>query len=369
MKSQVAFISTPQANYDIGEEVRVDKDVWTNILKEFDDSNFWQTWSYGAIRWGEQNLHHVLLKKGSEILAAAQVIVLRAPLIGAGIGYVKFGPLWHLRGRGRDPDVFRQMLRTLRDIYAVRQGILLRVFPNDFEDGTGVMRSILAEEGLEKDQSAAPPGTALIDLSYSLDELRRSLKRQWRQNLRMAERNQLEIVEGADDDLAEVFLRLHREMERRKDSPQMRHVAYFREVQRDLPDPFKMRILICKHLGDPVAGLVVSPMGSTALAVFAATGDKGRDLRGSYLLHWRMLEWLKAKNFRWYDLGGIWQETRPGISQFKAGLAGKLGWKIEYLGQFQACESTMSNLSVKMGEQLRASYGMVKWRLSRGLCS
>jgi lipid II:glycine glycyltransferase (peptidoglycan interpeptide bridge formation enzyme) len=258
------------------------------------------------------------------------------------------------------------MLRTLRDIYAVRQGLLLRVFPNDFEDGTGVMRSILAEEGFGKDQSVGWRGTALIDLSYSLDELRKSLKRQWKQNLKMAERNQLEIIEGVDDDLAEVFLRLYREMRRRKDSPQIPNVAYFRDVQRDLPDPLKMSILICKHLGDPVAGLVVSPMGFRALAMFAATGDKGLDLRGSYLLQWRMLEALKAKNVRWYNLGGINHKAYPGTSQFKAGLAGELGWEVEYVGQFQACESTINNLLVKMGEQLRATYGVVKWRVSRG---
>jgi len=366
VKTQVAFISTPQANDYIGEEVRIDKDVWTNILREFDDSGFFQTWSYGAVRWGEHNLGHVLLKKGSEILAAAQVIVIRTPLIRAGIGHVNSGPLWQLRGRKRNPDIFRQMLRTLRDIYVVRQGLLLRVLPNDFEGGTGVMRSILAEEGFEKDPSVEPDRTALIDLSYSLDELRRSLKRQWKQNLRRAERNQLEIIEGVEDDWAEVFLRLYREMQRRKDSPRIPDVAYFRDVQRDLPDPLKMRILICKHLGDPVAGLVVSPMGSSALALFAATGDKGLDLRGSYLLHWRMLETLKAKNFRWFDLGGVNHETYPGLAQFKAGLAGKLGREIERVGQFQACESTMSNLLVKMGDQLRASYHVVKSRLPQG---
>jgi hypothetical protein len=366
VETQVAFNRTPEANHYIGEEVRIDKDVWTNILKEFDDSVLWQTWSYGAICWGEHNLRHVLLKKGSEILAAAQVIVIRAPLIRAGIAFVKWGPLWQLRGRKRSPDVFRKMLRTLRDIYAVRQGLLLHVFPNDFEDGTGVMRSILAEEGFVSDLSAGPDKTALMDLSHSLDELRRSLKRQWKQNLRRAERNQLEIIEGADDDLAEVFLRLYREMRRRKGSHLISNIAYFRDVQRDLPKPFKMRIMICRHLRDPVAGLVVSPMGSRALAVFAATGDKGLDLRGSYFLHWRMLEALKAKHVRWYDLGGIDHKRDPGISQFKAGLAGKLGRETEYVGRFDAGESTMSYLLAKIGKRLSPIYGMVKWRFSQG---
>jgi hypothetical protein len=364
VNSQVASISTPQADHYIGEEVRIEKNGWNNILTKFDDSNFWQTWSYGAVRWGEHNLAHVVLRKGSEILAAAQVIIIRIPLIGAGIAFVKWGPLWQPRGKKRNPDIFRQMLRTLRDIYAVRMGLLLRVFPHDLEDGTRVMRSILAEEGFENDLSGGLPKTAVIDLSYSLGELRSSLKRQWKQNLRAAERNQLEIIEGVDNDLAEIFLQLHREMKRRKGCRQIQHAAYLLDVQTDLPAALKMTILICEHLREPVAGLAVSMIGSRALAVFAATGDKGLDLRGSYLLHWRMVEVLKARNFRWYDLGEMDHKMLPGISQFKAGLAGKLGRETEYVGQFHACQSTMSSLLVRAGDKLRPIYDMVKSKLS-----
>jgi hypothetical protein len=46
----------------------------------------------------------------------------------------------------------------------------------------------------------------------------------------MAERNQLEVIEGVDDDLAKVFLRLYGEMQRRKGTPQSRDIAYFRDA-------------------------------------------------------------------------------------------------------------------------------------------
>jgi hypothetical protein len=341
----------------IGEEARIGKEAWTGILEGFDDASYWQTWSYGAMRWDQHWLRHVLLRQGSEIVAAAQAVVIRSPLVRAGIAVVRSGPLWRLRGRNENPEIFRQMLRTLREVNTVQQGMLLRIFLNNCEDGTGALRAILAEEGFAHERSNTAERTTLIDLSYSLEELRNTLKRQWKQNLRQAERNPLEIVEGVEDDLAEAIPRLYREMERRRGVHQLRDVLYFRRVQRDLPDALKMRIMIAKHRCEPVAGLVVSPLGPKALLIFAAAANQGRELRASYLLHWRMLETLKARNFRWFDLAGT--------CQFRAGLAGKLGREVGCMGRFRARGNTASRLLVKIGDRVRPGYETLKLRLGQ----
>ena len=195
---------------------RVDKSMWTRVLEGFDDANIFQTWSYAAARWGERSLNHVLLKQGAEVVAAVQVIVIRLPLLGAGMAYVKSGPLCQLRGRERNLQAFRQMLRVLRNIYVTRQGLLLRIFPNFLEDGPAVLRSILTEEGFERDQIPGPCKTAIIDLSYSREELRKSLKRTWRQNLARAETCGLKVIGGTSDELLEKFIALHRQMRTRK---------------------------------------------------------------------------------------------------------------------------------------------------------
>ena len=42
-------------------QVEVDRATpaeWSAMLDLFDDANLYQTWSYGAVRWGRKNLSH-----------------------------------------------------------------------------------------------------------------------------------------------------------------------------------------------------------------------------------------------------------------------------------------------------------------------
>ncbi len=54
-------------------------------------------------------------------------------------------------------------------------------------------------------------------------------------------------------------------MRARRKRAQLGEISYFREIQRDLPDTLKMRIMSCEHRGEPIAGLAVPPVGGTAL--------------------------------------------------------------------------------------------------------
>jgi lipid II:glycine glycyltransferase (peptidoglycan interpeptide bridge formation enzyme) len=337
----------------------LDKDEWHDILRRFDDATLMQTWSYGAARWGRDNLRHVLLRENGEIVAAAQVVIRRVPLLDAGMSYVKAGPVWKLGGTQR-LEILRRMLRALRDICEVRWNLLLRVFSADTEDGNGVIRSIFAEEGFERDLSFGTQRTAFINLSYSLEQLRNSLRPTWRRNLVLAERNGLAIKHGTSDEMFAVFAKLYTEMLDRKQVSGVVSVAHFQEMQKTLPATFKIRVMICEHQGEPIAGLAVPYLGNTAQNMLAATGYKGLHLRGSYLLHWKMLEWLKTQGCRWYDLDGINHSAYPGICQFKFGFAGKLGWEAEYVGRFESCSNPASRFSVKVGERLLGTYRLIE---------
>ena len=335
---------------------RLTEQKWNSILQRFDDANLIQTWSYGAVRWGASNLSHVVLKRDGEIVAAAQVIITKVPVLGAGLAYIKMGPVWKLQNTARDLAILRNMLSALRQIYAVRRGLLLKVFPPGTEDGTGDIRALFSQEGFTRDLSIGTPRTAFIDLSCSLDDLRSSLKPTWRRNLVLAERNDLHIVEAASDALFGVFVTLYKQMLKRKSIVGTVDIHHFQQIQRQLPEALKMRVLICEHRGEPVAGLVVPLLGKTVPNLLAATGNKGLELRASYLLHWRMLAWLKRQEYRWYDLDTLNHQNYPGISQFKLGFAGKLGREAEYLGQFAYCTNMVSRLSVAFGERLRNTY-------------
>lgn len=96
-----------------------------------------------------------------------------------------------------------------------------------------------------------------------------------------------------------------------------------------------------------MTGLVGSAHGDTGIYLLGATSDEGMKTKGSYLLQWRMVQWLKERGCRWYDLGGINPETNPGVYHFKAGLSGK---DVTQPGTFEFSGSALSSLSLKAGE-------------------
>ena len=263
---------------------------------------------------------------------------------------MKWGPLWQTGGTAAPANTLHNMLIALREIYGHQESMLLRVTPWEFEDNEQL--AIIREAGLKANPAAELLRTAALDLSYSMDELRASLSRHWRYNLKAAEKNPLEVREGFSGDLIEDFFTLYEDMRGRKGKDKIPQMAYLSQVQRELPEGLKLRIAVCRHAGVPVAGLVVSAMGSKAFAVAAATGTAGMDLRGSYLLQWRMIRWLKDQNVRWYDLARINPKTHPGTTQFKLGLSGKLGSTVEYLGEFEAYTSSTSHFLVRAAESL-----------------
>ena len=87
---------------DTGWQVDVDRATpaeWSAMLDLFYDANLYQTWSYGAVRWGRKNLSHLVLKRNGEVLGMAQLRIIRPTRFNFGMAYLRWGPLCHRRER------------------------------------------------------------------------------------------------------------------------------------------------------------------------------------------------------------------------------------------------------------------------------
>lgn len=325
---------------------------WNALVDSFADANVYQTWAYGAVRWGEQQLSHLVLRRRGVVAAIAQVRIVRLPLIGSGIAYLRWGPLWRPRAGGRDTAVLRAVAEALVKEYVVRRKLLLRVIPNVLETDPEcrAIESVWSDLGFGPDGAAKPYHTVLVDLRPSPDEIRQALSARWRRQLNIAERNDLEVREGQCDDLYGTFMSLYREMLERKRFDTTVDVAEFERIQRRLPAGQKMSVLICCLAGVPVAGLVVATVGNTAIYLLAATGDSGLTARGSYLLQWRAMMRLKESGHEWYDLGGINQEANPGVFTFKTGMG---GIETTQLPTVQLNTAPLNGVAVAVGDGVR----------------
>jgi lipid II:glycine glycyltransferase (peptidoglycan interpeptide bridge formation enzyme) len=350
-----------------GWQVEVDRTTpaeWSQMLDLFDDVNIYQTFAYGEVRWEGKNLSHLVLKRDGEVLGMAQLRIIRPTPLKFGIAYLRWGPIFERRGGPLDLEVAPRMADALIAEYVENRRLFLRVIPNAF---IGTPRAAAIQVAFSNFTQEAPTfentyRTFVLDLAPKAEELRKNLDPKWRNKLSGAEKNNLTVVAGNGSEEYETFCKLYYQMRKRKTFETTVDVEEFGRIQKDLNTPHRMQILICENKGTPVAGLVVSAMGDSAIYLLGATSDDGLNTKGAYLLQWAMIQWLKANRIRWYDLGGIDPEGNPGVYTFKRGFAGV---DICQMNPLVACDSALSSAVASAGftlqQALRRSEGALNF--------
>jgi lipid II:glycine glycyltransferase (peptidoglycan interpeptide bridge formation enzyme) len=339
---------------------RVTDAEWSRMLGLFEDANPYQSWSYGAVHWGEENLSHLVLRRGEEAVGLAQVRIMRVPMLRRGVAYMRWGPLCQLRGRELDGDILRAMAQALRAEYAGKRRLFLRVLPDAFDGSAraALFRAAFSEFEPASVDAADADRTFVLNLTPTLEQLRKGLDQKWRNQLNRAEKNNLTVLEGRGVEHYQMFLQLYRDMWSRKKFDTSVDVEEFGRINDRLPDGLKFRILICLDKGVAVSGLVCSAIGGTGIYLLGATSEAGLNSKGAYLLQWNMVQWLKENGFKYYDLGGIDPERNPGVYHFKKGFSGD---DVTRLAPLECCEDALSSLCVKGAELARGGWrGMFK---------
>ena len=320
--------------------------AWSECLDEFQDANIYQTAAYGSVRWGEANLSRLALRAAGKLVGLAQLRIIQPTPLRMGIAYLRWGPICHCKGEELNPAVMQAMADALFAEYVIKRGLFMRVLPNAMQ---GTPRAAAFESAFRQFQRETfKPGesyrTFVLDLEPPLEQLRKQLEQKWRYHLKRAEKNNLRIAE----DIANFdgVIRLFDEMWKRKQFVLASDIREFQRMQEILPPHQKMVVMICEQDGVPVSGLIGVGMGDSGIYLFGATGDQGMEAKGSYLLQWRMVQWLKERGIRYYNINGINPQTNPGGYQFKKGLSGQ---DVLYLPPLTACASALSRAFMSAG--------------------
>jgi lipid II:glycine glycyltransferase (peptidoglycan interpeptide bridge formation enzyme) len=337
---------------------------WSEGMDRFADANLYQSWSYGAARWKAENLSHLILKRDGKVVAMAQLRIVQPGNLRLGVAYLRWGPMCQLQGQELDPEIVRSMAAALREEYASKRGLYLEILPNAFSGSQrgGMFQSAFAQFDSGPGISDQNYRTLVLDLSPSLDELRKKLDKKWRNQLNAAERNGLAVVESNDADGYRRFCVLYTQMWERKKFDTKVSIEEFQRIQELLSETQRMKVLICEHAGTPVAGVVCSAIGDSAIYLLGATNDEGMKVKASYLLQWTIIRLLKERNIRFYDLGGIDPEANPGVYHFKSGLSGA---DLSHISSRSACDNPVSAALVKTGQVLRGGLHGLQQRLAR----
>jgi lipid II:glycine glycyltransferase (peptidoglycan interpeptide bridge formation enzyme) len=339
-------------------QVEVDRATpaeWAQMLDLFNDANLYQTWSYGRVRWGDQNLSHLVLKRNGEIQAIAQLRIVRPTSLKFGMAYLRWGPLCERRGQPVEPDVAVRMAQALEDEFVDKRKLFVRILPNAFAESprAALLQSAFSRFTLEPLDAENTYRTFVVDLAPSAADLRKKFDPKWRNKLSGAEKNNLNIISGDGSEEFQRFCEIYKNMRNRKAFETTVDIDEFARIQEDLEPRHRMRVLICEDNGVPVAGLVTSVMGDSAIYLLGATSDQGLRSKGAYLLQWTMLQWLKDKGISSYDLGGIDPDGNPGVYTFKKGMSGSDTYQLNPL---VASKSTVSSVIAKAGMAVQRAF-------------
>lgn len=337
----VAAAAMPGRPWRVEVDTVADAD-WDAVAAGFADVNPEQTAAYATSHWKGRD-SHLLLRRDGEPVAGARIAVVGLPLVGRGLAFLRFGPFWRRRGMAEDPETYRAMIAALTEEYCVRRGHCLTVLPRPHPHHMAQECRWLREAGFVQRRPMADAERYIVDTSLDAEAQRLSLAQKWRYNLRQALEAPLDIRLAADAGEVEAFQALYRSMMDRKGFSSTTPVHLTGALIERLPEALKPRLFLAYGGEGLLAGAAIGLFGDTAYYMFGASAADALPLKAGYALHWRIVEWLHACGFCWYDLGGASHE--PGLRQFKKGFVGKAGKILAMEGEFDRWASPLGRLS------------------------
>jgi peptidoglycan pentaglycine glycine transferase (the first glycine) len=319
------------------------------IPQKMQQSHHMQTWQWSQVkaRAGWQPIPLVWQDGTGKPVAAA--MVLRYPIPVRGLEKI-ICVLNVFRGPLMDWDDAALRLRVLDDLRTLakhQRAIYVKIDP-DVAQGTGIPGNEDAAECVEgqtvcsdlkrlgwqySKEQVDMCNTILIDLTASEDEMLSRMKRQSRQNLRVAQKQGITVRFGTEDDFPLLY-RMYQETAARDDF-NLKEESYYQFVWRSFMggppsasglQPF-MENLIAEVDGEPVGAITVLYFAGQSCGLYGMRREIHSEKRPNYLLYWEVMRRAKALGCKSYDTYGVSDVFTEGsrlwsVYRFKVGLGG-----------------------------------------------
>lgn len=299
------------------------QDDWIGIISDFQDLSLVQTWEYGEakVRTGPWKVERSVFLDGDRLVGVCQAMVRVLPVLGRRVVWINRGPLWRRRQEEPDFSVLSAMLVELRRYWVEERGMYLLIAPMLSREET--LPSPFPPSGFAWVEPAAGWASARLDLHRPREELRKLLHPKWRNCLKKAERLELVVESGCQD---QVFLQVmaeYQQMLKQKDFQPSLTPGLIAQWQKFLGPDRKLWGAIGKQGEERLGAILIARYGNTCEYIVGAVNQNGRAANVNYLLLWEGIVRMKELGYRWFDLGGMDPLTTPaGILHFKSGLGG-----------------------------------------------
>lgn len=326
--------------------------AWDNLAAGFSDMCMEQSFAFAGSRWSKLRPVGLMLLEDGEPAAMALALMATLPVLGLGLAYVKFGPLWRKAGASADPRILFAALEALKQEFGVKRRLLVRImapadpgFEQEWKDA--LLRANFSFHAALSDRERY-----LVDLTLTEEEQLASLGAQWRANLKKISCD-LVIEEPELQSGIPAFAGLYRNMLARKKFKDHHGLDDLPAIAAQAGSALGMRLFLATHQGRPVVGSIVIGSGDRVFVPFSATSDEALGLRAGYALRWAIINRLRGTKARWLDLGGA--EGDQGLKHYKLGNVGKRGRVLDIPGEYDFAPSALATgaaRAIELGRDL-----------------
>jgi lipid II:glycine glycyltransferase (peptidoglycan interpeptide bridge formation enzyme) len=305
---------------------QVSEGDWRRYWLDCVDQNLLQSWEYGDAKeqsggWTPKRL--VFFNQDDLPIALVQVLTKCVPLLG-GIARINRGPLLFDGDAINYLELKLEALKILLAEARRRRWWVIQIAPEIFDSYDA--RVGLQKLGLRKQKKSAW-ASSLIDLTLSVDELHIKLNRRWKRALSKASKSGVIVkkAELTEVRLAEV-LKSYSNLQTRNEFVGI-DCDLIIELSKLKSPEWSFNLFVAELIieGSPIEEVgyrVTIRNGCNVLDFLVSTSPKGRLVEANSALYWHSIVQAKHSGCRWFDVGGLSDETPKGIADFKQGLNG-----------------------------------------------
>lgn len=254
-----------------------------------------QSWEWGEFReaWGNKVIR----------LSNFQIIFSKIPFTPFTIGTV-------IRG----PKITKKDIAEVKEIAKSQNAVFVKFEPNILYDEK--LENEIKSFGLIKGRRLFTPTSFWIDLTKSEEELLKSFHPKTRYNIRLAEREGVDVSEDNSDKAFEKYLQLTNETSKRQGF--YAHTEkYHRLMWKYLKPSSITHLLTAKYKGEIITTWILFAFKNFLYYPYGASTDKYKNVMANNLMMWEAIKLGKKLNLKTFDLWG--REEGKGFTKFKEG--------------------------------------------------
>ncbi len=171
----------------------------------------------------------------------------------------------------------------------------------------------------QKIKDIQPSHSLFLNLKQTEDELLSAMHPKTRYNIRLAEKKEVLIVRGGEDDLQSFWKLLQATTSR--DGFRGHSLEHYRKLLKYSHGTIEL--WLAKREEKVLAAGIFSFYEGRAVYLHGASSDADRQYMAPHLLQWKMIIRAREKACLYYDFYGIDEKKWPGVTRFKKGFGGE----------------------------------------------